>query len=348
MTRLFRSLILDVYDDAAALLREHHPPEEYEPFTKSAALAGTDFGESEFDANNFALILVDGDEGAPEVFRKFATVDRGNTWLSLVYLEKTGHQLPEEVRASAAAALVKAAGGYRLEVPETIREWSCLRGAVSPPVFDFRQVVDKESVMEKAASPEEEAANIQQDINYFQADFVRMHPLERRRAALDLFEKGAAAGIDVSVLHDTYAGHDYGRFIEANVRSRYRYVPDDNQADYELLLQKRAEITPDQFAEALTSLDTGLNLEHHWDRAFADPVATTIFGQQAEKVADPVIEGQGANIRRSALIRLAGDKAKVARYFDADVAEALHRAPIDTYPALPAPLQQVLVDIAQR
>lgn len=66
----------------------------------------------------FALVLVDG----TTELKKFATIDAGNTALSIEYFLKTAHKLPIEAQAVAANNLIAAAGWYGLEVPEELHK----------------------------------------------------------------------------------------------------------------------------------------------------------------------------------------------------------------------------------
>jgi len=66
----------------------------------------------------YALVLVNGDQ----VMKKFATIDSGNTALSVMYFLKTAHKLPEEAQKVAAQNLVAACGWYGLDAPELLKE----------------------------------------------------------------------------------------------------------------------------------------------------------------------------------------------------------------------------------
>ena len=112
-------LILDVYDDSdGAILRDIFPePTDLSELEKNAhALTPEEHNALPDDA--YALVLVNGDQ----VMKKFATIDSGNTALSVMYFLKTAHKLPEEAQKVAAQNLVAACGWYGLDAPELLKE----------------------------------------------------------------------------------------------------------------------------------------------------------------------------------------------------------------------------------
>lgn len=114
-------LVLDAYDDRTVgcevlkSILSDHPGDQLSELVKEAHdITNEERGRLPDEA--FALVLVD---GAVEL-KKFATIDSGNTALSIEYFLKTGHKLPEEAQKTAANNLVVAAGWYGLEVPEQL------------------------------------------------------------------------------------------------------------------------------------------------------------------------------------------------------------------------------------
>lgn len=111
-------LVLDVYDDTdGSILQEIFPgPVDLSELEKSAhALTVEEHSALPDDA--YALVLVNGDQ----VMKKFATVDAGNTALSVMYFLKTAHKLPEEAQKVAAQNLTAACGWYGLVAPDLLK-----------------------------------------------------------------------------------------------------------------------------------------------------------------------------------------------------------------------------------
>lgn len=112
-------LVLDVCDDSdGAILRElFGSPDGLPEVTKEAhALTAEERGVLPDEA--YALILVDGDVE----LKKFATIDRGNTALSIAYFLKTAHKLPVEAQSAAAENLWAACDHHGLEVPAELQK----------------------------------------------------------------------------------------------------------------------------------------------------------------------------------------------------------------------------------
>lgn len=112
-------LILDVYDDFEGdILRKlFSSPDALPEFTKKAtSLSASDRGALPDEA--FALVMVDGDVE----LKKFATVDKGNTALSVMYFLKTAHKLPIEAQSVAAENLWAACDQHELQVPEPLQK----------------------------------------------------------------------------------------------------------------------------------------------------------------------------------------------------------------------------------
>jgi hypothetical protein len=99
-------VVFDFYDDPdGRILREAFPsPEELPEIVKTAHILTPEERDVLRD-DGFALIL----QNEGKIFRKFACVDPGNTLLSLLYFEKTGGLLPEDVQAEAYSGIVRRA-----------------------------------------------------------------------------------------------------------------------------------------------------------------------------------------------------------------------------------------------
>ena len=112
-------LVLDVYDDQRAdILRELFPHDlDLPDLIKTAhAITADEYRSLPDDA--FALVLVDGDVE----LKKFATIDAGNTCLSIEYFLKTAHRLPVEAQKVAAINLMAACGWYDIDPPEELQK----------------------------------------------------------------------------------------------------------------------------------------------------------------------------------------------------------------------------------
>lgn len=116
-------LILDIYDDPGAeILKLAFPTEEHLPELVKHAHSITPEEREALPDGAFALILEqDGLE-----LKKFATIDPGNTALSVEYFMKTGGRLPEEAQKVAAYNLCVACDWHGIEPPEELMKAAAL------------------------------------------------------------------------------------------------------------------------------------------------------------------------------------------------------------------------------
>lgn len=113
----FAGLVIDTYDDVdGVIIRSLMDIKDVPDFVKSAERIDPESG-SKIPDDNYALILVD--QGTK--MRKYATVDKGNTALSVMYLLKQAHYLPEAAIKVAANNLIEACERFELEIPNQLK-----------------------------------------------------------------------------------------------------------------------------------------------------------------------------------------------------------------------------------
>lgn len=114
-------LILDVYDDRQGqVLRGLFPDPGALPALVKTAHHVTEEERQALPDDAFALVLVN----HGEELKKYATIDAGNTALSVEYFLKTGHKLPVEAQKVAAVNLLAACEWHGLEAPEMLKKAS--------------------------------------------------------------------------------------------------------------------------------------------------------------------------------------------------------------------------------
>lgn len=112
----FAGLVIDSSDDVdGASIRSWFDIENIPDFVKSAERV--DPIRTDLPDDNYALVLVD--HGVK--MKKYATTDKGNTALSVVYLLKQGHYLPPQAVKIAAQNLIEACGRFGLDIPEQLK-----------------------------------------------------------------------------------------------------------------------------------------------------------------------------------------------------------------------------------
>ncbi len=113
----FAGLIIDPYDDVdGTLIRSMLGEKDIPEFVKTAERVDAD-QSARIPDDNYALVLLD--HGSK--MRKYATIDKGNTALSVLYLLKQAHYLPANAVKVAAQNLIEACERYGLDVPEQLK-----------------------------------------------------------------------------------------------------------------------------------------------------------------------------------------------------------------------------------
>jgi len=111
-------VVFDSYDDMSGeTLRTIIPDSSEIPDFVKEAQRITPEESATLPDDNYALVLLK--EG--QKFKKYATVDAGNTALSVLYLLKQAHFLPEKAVKVAASNLVEACNRFNLDVPHQLK-----------------------------------------------------------------------------------------------------------------------------------------------------------------------------------------------------------------------------------
>ena len=115
----FSGLVLDIYDDAAgSVLKEVYADYGDVPDLMKTAHAITQEEYNRLPDDAFALVL---EQGGIEL-KKFATIDEGNTALSVVYFLKNAHKLPVEAQKIAATNLLAACAWHGITPPSQLEK----------------------------------------------------------------------------------------------------------------------------------------------------------------------------------------------------------------------------------
>lgn len=113
----FAGLVIDSNDDVdGELIRSLLPLDQIPDFVKSAERVDPEKADRIPD-DNYALVLMD--RGLK--MRKYATIDKGNTALSVMYLLKQAHLLPAKAVKIAAQNLIEACDRFKLDIPVQLK-----------------------------------------------------------------------------------------------------------------------------------------------------------------------------------------------------------------------------------
>lgn len=113
----FAGLVIDSYDDMdGSVIRSMLELSDVPDFVKAAERIDLEQA-TKLPDDNYALVLLD--RGMK--MRKYATIDKGNTALSVMYLLKQSHYLPEAAIKIAAHNLIEACERFGLDIPAQLK-----------------------------------------------------------------------------------------------------------------------------------------------------------------------------------------------------------------------------------
>lgn len=453
--------VFDTYDDSdGQILRAIvENPDHLPPFVKTASRL-TEAQIHEMPDDQFALVLFDG----ITKLKKYATVDRGNTTLSVLYLLKQAHLLPPAAVKTAAKNLigalelqglpvpddlVKAAKSgvssvsgksqkpyathtkvHQLQYPEILEDpkeshdnpmlgkfdaaWDdvnqrtnaegtpgnnflefppfaqkekiktagqtfdhTIRAPQASPQGLFRNVADSKqqswrespyfdisgwdpsmagvpdvSIPERTLLEGQYAIDGYDQVKtasvYFSDNWKDLNFRDRHTYCVKLASRMSELGMDVPENIARYGSTTYAADVESYVEARRSYVHEESHATLDMLLEKRSQVSPGVFVEALTEFDKLNDLNWHWDSKIADPWFST-FGPSLEKVAELNWrwDGVGTRISEGDLKELVvNDYDRLVNNFGADFAKEFAKNPKSVFLSLPEPNKIILSRLA--
>jgi hypothetical protein len=466
MTRLPGHIIFDTYDDEdGQVLRTIFEDQKHlPPFVKTASR----LTESQIDNlpdDMFALVLIAGSQK----FKKYATVDRGNTALSVLYLLKQAETLPPEIVSTAANNLMAALDMYGMPIPDelikaankknTVSIGSSVPGKSQKPFnsgskvqsLQYPEILEEPkeshdnpqlgrhdaawddvnlrtnvegtpgsnflelptfpqkekykvagqvfvgsgqdktpeaSVQRLLANPSSTKQQIWRDSPYFEISgwdpSQPVQPYEAEQALLDgrypvdsyeqvktasvyfgdnwkdmtfrdrhtycvkLASRMSELGIPIPDDISRYGSTTYAADVDSYVETRRSYVQEESHPALDMLLEKRAKVSPGVFAEALAEFDRFNDLNLHWDGNIPDPWYST-FGPSLEKISEENWrwDGVGTRVSEDDLKDLARNSYdRLVNSFGTDFAKEFAKNPKSFFLSLPDPNKLILARFA--
>lgn len=366
--RSYNAEILDFYDDQGALLRTLvEGPDDIPDFVKTASKVGHDS-----DNQLYALVLID--DG--QVLRKYATADRGNTWLSTLYFALTRDRLPEEAQKVAAANLLEACEHFDIAAPDLLWEYSegpCDSNTVDVtgrrPVTKVASVQESEKeevdyAIERADGskyyPLRDAAETRTAMDYFERNAGEFVPRERREFAVKVAKKAAEGALPLTQKVAAYSGSGWNPEVESHITARGVFLRDAGaplpaQAKLVKLARERANLDPEDFAATLEVFDREFGLDALWDRDLADPwyAVTGDYPASFDKVAKGSIPSPATyqvgevTVTEGELRGLAQRGLNTLRsHFGGEFASEFLAEPLKVFESMPLPQRKFLARLA--
>jgi len=359
--RSYEASVLDIYDDGGNLLKKQVPDQDDLPdFVKTAGLV-----RQQDNSRLFALVMVD--EG--QVMKKYATADRGNTWLSSLYFAFTKDKLPPEAQKVAAANLIEACEAFDLAPPDILFDYA--DGPVETNIVDvtglkpMRKVAhveteDVEYAVERADGskhyPLRNAAEVQTAQDYFERNAGEFVPRERREFAVKVAAKAQQGGFRLKPKIAKYAGAGWNPSFQGHIDQRYVHLTDRGaELRVKEKLVKLAEdaglFQPEDMASALESFDREFGLDAMWDRELADPwfaitgpMMKTAKGESPTEKTWDFGETRVTATELQALAERSRDT--LINQFGHEFAKAFLANPVQQFEALPLPTKKFVARMA--
>jgi hypothetical protein len=116
---------------------------------------------------------------------------------------------------------------------------------------------------------------------YFENYWSEFTPEERREYCVNLEKRANDLLTDVTPTVANWAGSEYGDRCEGFIDKRRQYVSQEEGKTLDLLLEKKAYVNPNTFAEALKEFDLVNGLDSKWNE-LNDPYYVT-FSKTAKE-----------------------------------------------------------------
>lgn len=190
-------------------------------------------------------------------------------------------------------------------------------------------------------------------VTFFQEMAGEMHPRVRHEMCTKLASRADQLGIPVSPVIRKYGSTEYASSgeMQATLSTRRQvWAEMENEEGpglLDLLMEKRASLQPERFAEALAELDARTQIDHYWDQGVCDPWLTT-FGEKRAS-AEWLWSKGDESLTEGQLNKLATEKQELLKEkFGADMAGELASNPVVIFNSLPMDTQRIIASMAHR
>ncbi|MEC8306417.1 MAG: hypothetical protein VXZ72_00960, partial [Chlamydiota bacterium] len=308
--------------------------------------------------NLFALVMVEDNK----VLKKFATADKGNTWLSSLYFSLNKDKLPAEAQKVAAANLLMACEHFGIDPTEDI---VTLSGDYAPTT-NLVDVTSKPLPLTKKASeaidyaltkengegvyPINSAASVKAADKYFSRHEGQFEPRRRREFAVKVAAAADKAGMSLGDEILKYAGEGYSRGLQGHLDVRRHHIVEmdlsgNKRVEFDKLAAARRQMDPSEFAENLYRFDRSVGLDRLYDRDIADPWYATFNMSKVAKGSLPApksFDVMGERVTEDDLNTLAEDYKVLVDFFGESAARSFASDPAKIFASMPLPQKKLV------
>lgn len=180
---------------------------------------------------------------------------------------------------------------------------------------------------------------------YFVEHWRGFEPFDRHQYCVKLAQRAQELGVDVPEMVQKYGSLGYAPDVEGAVYARTAYcVPGSREHLFvNRLLEKRAELTPEEFAVALERFDRDTGIWNDWGGRVGDPYYST-FG--FDKYAGWSFEEGGRYIDEETLHNVLKERRKgITDLFGKEILDGLDKDPIGIFESLPMDMRKVIMNM---
>jgi|PlaIllAssembly_1097288.scaffolds.fasta_scaffold05893_2 hypothetical protein len=194
-------------------------------------------------------------------------------------------------------------------------------------------------------------AQVKTAAEFFDEQYKNFHPRTRREICVKVASRAEALAVPLSDGIRKYAAANYANDGDMEVafetrRRLWRDVHDEQVSLLDELLEKRAELKPEVFAEVLARLDISAGADKYWDHAIPDPWASTLG---VEKVAEWRWMSGNDIITEGELRKFVQESHRLlCMHFSKELAEGLSKNPVGIFESLPLSEKRVIARLAHQ
>lgn len=204
--------------------------------------------------------------------------------------------------------------------------------------------------------PLEDFHQVKEAMSFFEQHGKELHPRMRHSMCIKIASRADQLCIPVPDVIRKYGSQTYASpgMMEAAVETRRRVWADlsDDQTGpgmLDMLLEKKASMHPEEFAETLSELDVVTGIDRYWDGGVMDPWLTT-FGVSKVAADGDWRWSQGTEyLTADQLLNFVDENPELLESkFGEAMAKGLKSSPINVFDSLPLDTKRVIARMAQQ
>lgn len=211
------------------------------------------------------------------------------------------------------------------------------------PVHKFEKRASSRHALGNSRYPLDSYADVKAAVSYFNDNHHMMAGSDRHEFAVKTASRADELGIETGELLSRYGSTEYSPDLEAHISSRKAAAENFKDA-YNVLLEKRAEVEPQEFVELLKKVDEAAGLNWYYDGAVTDPYLATFGGK--EKSANASWQWDGDERLTAEKLAELSNSEEFKKSFSDDITSEFAKDPIAIFDSMPAPTKAIMARLA--